>query len=214
MSFKRNIIYGYPSQIYTTLIGILMVPVYIRYMGISAYGLVGFFAMIQAWFNLLDLGLSPTISRETSRLVAGGLSAATYKRLVNVMEIFFCLTALVGATIIFLLSSYISNEWLKVGPLDVESVVLSVQLMSIAIGLRWCSGFYRGIVSGASRLVWLSGFNSIIATCRFVFIVPIFIYIGTSAPIFFLYQLAIAGFELAVLMNYCYLTIIPKKRMH
>lgn len=180
-------------------------------MGISAYGLVGFFAMLQAWFNLLDLGLTPTISRETSRLVAGDLRAITYRRLVNVMEIFFYLTALVGALIIFFLAGYISNEWLKVEALDVEDVVLSIQAMSVAIGLRWCSGFYRGIISGASRLVWLSGFNSIIATLRFIFIVPVFIYVGTSAPVFFLYQLIIAFFELAGLILYSYWAIIPKK---
>ena len=45
-----------------------MLPMYIKYMGAEAYGLVGFFSMLQAWFNLLDLRLTPTIGRETARL--------------------------------------------------------------------------------------------------------------------------------------------------
>ena len=31
-------------------------PLYIKYMGAEAYGLVGFFTMLQAWFGLLDMG--------------------------------------------------------------------------------------------------------------------------------------------------------------
>jgi O-antigen/teichoic acid export membrane protein len=67
MPLKKNILANYASQIYVTLIGIFMVPLYIKYMGAEAYGLVGFFAMLQAWFNLLDMGLTPTTARETAR---------------------------------------------------------------------------------------------------------------------------------------------------
>jgi hypothetical protein len=62
--FKRNIFGSYVSQIYMTVINIVMVPLYVRYMGTEAYGLVGFFAMLQAWFQLLDIGLTPTLAPE------------------------------------------------------------------------------------------------------------------------------------------------------
>ena len=57
MSLKRNILANYVGQLYVTLIGILLVPMYVKYMGAEAYGLVGFYAMLQAWFMLLDMGL-------------------------------------------------------------------------------------------------------------------------------------------------------------
>jgi hypothetical protein len=43
MSLKRNILASYASQIYVTLVGILVLPLYLKYMGAEAYGLVGFF---------------------------------------------------------------------------------------------------------------------------------------------------------------------------
>jgi O-antigen/teichoic acid export membrane protein len=64
MSLKRNILANYASQTYVTLIGILMLPVYLRYMGAEACGLVGFFTMLNALFQLLDMGLTPTLARE------------------------------------------------------------------------------------------------------------------------------------------------------
>ena len=81
MSFKRNVIASYVSQIYTAVIGIVMLPFYIKFMGSEAYGMIGFFTMLQAWFALLDLGLTPTIGRETARFNAGALDVTAFRRL-------------------------------------------------------------------------------------------------------------------------------------
>lgn len=70
MSLKRNILASYASQIYVTLAGLLILPVYLQYMGAEVYGLVGFFTMLQAWFNLLDMGRTPTVAREPTRFPA------------------------------------------------------------------------------------------------------------------------------------------------
>jgi O-antigen/teichoic acid export membrane protein len=83
---KKNIISNYASQIYVTLIGILLLPLYIKYMGSEAYGLIGFFAMLQAWFGILDLGLTPTIGRETARYRAGVLPALAFRQLYRALQ--------------------------------------------------------------------------------------------------------------------------------
>ena len=107
MSLKRNILANYASQIYVTLIGIVMVPLYIKYMGAEAYGLVGFFAMLQAWFNLLDMGLTPTMARETARFHGGATDALSYRRLVRALEGVFLTIALAGGVAMFTASGYI-----------------------------------------------------------------------------------------------------------
>jgi len=42
----------------------LFVLLYIKFLGIKAYGLVGFFATLQRLFIILDMGLSTTLNRE------------------------------------------------------------------------------------------------------------------------------------------------------
>lgn len=86
MSLKRNILANYVSQIYIMVIGIVMVPLYVRYMGVEAYGLVGFFALLQAWFQLLDIGLTPTMARETARFQGGATDALSLRRLLRTLE--------------------------------------------------------------------------------------------------------------------------------
>ena len=86
MSLKKNILASYATQIYVTLVGILILPLYLKYMGAEAYGLVGFFTMLQAWFNLLDMGLTPTVARETARFRGGATDALSYLRLLRGLQ--------------------------------------------------------------------------------------------------------------------------------
>ena len=79
-----------------TLVGVLLIPLYLKYMGAEAYGLVGFFAMLQAIFNFFDIGLTPTISQQTARFRAGALGALHYRELVRSLEIIFILVAFLG----------------------------------------------------------------------------------------------------------------------
>ena len=64
---KKNIVSNYVGQTYVACVNIAFVPVYVNYIGAEAYGLVGFYAMLQSWFSLLDMGLSPTLGREAAR---------------------------------------------------------------------------------------------------------------------------------------------------
>lgn len=204
MSLKTNILANYISQIYVTVIGIIMVPLYLKFMGAEAYGLVGFFAMLQAWFNLLDMGLTPTMARETARFRGGALDALSFCRLVRALEGMFLVIALLGAGILLLLSGQIATNWLTVKLLPISEVERSVQMMAIAISLRWMSGLYRSQISGFERLVWLSGYNTVCATLRFVGILLVLRYISTTPTAFFIYQLGVAIIELALLMIMSY----------
>lgn len=204
MSLQRNILASFASQIYVTLVGIVMVPIYLRYMGAEAYGLVGFFTMLQAWFSLLDIGLTPTLSRETARNRGGATDALGYRRLVRVLEGVFLVVALTGSVAILATAGYIAKNWLRVSVLPDHEVLAAIQLMAPIFGLRWMAGLYRGALSGAERLVWLGGFNATIATLRFVGVLPLLMFVGTSPTLFFSYQLVIALIELAILMAQAY----------
>ena len=65
-NLRRNVIANYIGQLYSALAGIISVPAYAHYLGIEAFGVIGFYITLQAWFQALDLGLSTTLSRESS----------------------------------------------------------------------------------------------------------------------------------------------------
>lgn len=186
---------SYISQAYVVLVGILVLPFYITEMGAEAYGLVGFFAMLQAMFAVLDLGLTPTISRETARFRAGAHSDVMFSQLYRTLNLIFLGIALLGGVALFAMSGVIAEHWLNVETLAVGEVVFALQVMAISVALRWMTGLYRGVVTGSEQLVWLSGFNALIATLRFLVVFPVMWTWGATPTVFFSYQLIVALIE-------------------
>ncbi|MEI7816873.1 MAG: oligosaccharide flippase family protein [Desulfuromonadales bacterium] len=209
MTIKRNVIANYIGQAYVTLVGILFVPSYVKYMGAEAYGLVGFFAMMQAWFLLLDMGLTPTMSREVARFQGGAVDAMTLRGLLRTLEGIFGSVALLGMAGILASSGFIATKWLKFKDLSVHEVKQAIMLMAIITALRWICGLYRGAINGFEHLIWLNVFNIIITTFKFIIILPYFIYVGASPVKFFSYQLVVAIVECAVLTIKTY-ELMPK----
>jgi len=200
MSLKLNVAANYASQLYATLAGIVLVPLYLKMMGTEAYGLVGFFSMLQAWFNVLDLGLTPTIARESARFFGGALAPLEYRRLYRSLSTIFGAVAVVGGGALYALSPAISSSWLHVQHLPASEVVGAVQIMAASVAMRWMGGLYRGVITGAERLVWLSGFNALIATLRFAAVFASMAVWGWTPAVFFWHQLAVAALELGVLL--------------
>ena len=197
---KINILASYASQIYIVAVSILILPLYVKYMGAEAYGLVGFFAMLQALFGLLDFGLTPTISRQTALYNSGAETALKYRQLFRALSLIFMCIAFLGVIALWLVNENIALNWLKLEKLPFEDVLFCLQIMTICIGLRWMTGLYRGVISGFEKLAWLSAVNTIIATLRFIGVFAYMYFLGFTILNFFIFQLFVAILEFILLL--------------
>lgn len=199
MSLKRNIVANYASQVYVTAIVIVMVPVYLRYMGPEAYGLVGFFAMLQGWLQLMDLGLTGALTREVTCYRAGGLTKERMDALLRALLALFIGVGLLMALLVWLASDWFAGSWLKASTLKPNVLSECITLMGFAASLRWMAGLYRGIINGWEQQVWLGSYNVVYATVRYIFVLPVFIWVGSDPLVFFVFQLLVSVCELVVL---------------
>jgi hypothetical protein len=94
------------------------------------------------------------------------MSALKYRRLFRAFSSIFI--ALFGGGTLFLPSDEISTQWLNVSELAIADVVDAVQIMAISVALRCLGGLYRGAITGLEKLVWLSAFDALISTLRFI----------------------------------------------
>ena len=168
--------------------------------------------MLQVWFGLLDMGLTPTIARETARYQAGAISSLSYRQLFRALSFLFSCVAVIGGLLLFIFSEIAATDWLKIQELDPIDVIFSVQVMAVTVALRWMGGLYRGVIIGCERLVWLGGFNAVCATLRFGAVFFSMWLFGFSPTVFFLHQLVVALVELSGLF-YMSQRLIPEKRM-
>jgi len=197
MALKKNIIANYLGQFYLIIIGIVVVPFYLQYLGEEAYGLVGFFALVQSWMLLLDMGISPTLSREVAKVKAKKNSddVIKFKYLLHSLEFIFILISLFVAVNIIFFSDWISASWLKVETLDLNTVAYCISLIGVMIGLRFLTSLYKSGIIGTEEQVWLNKVNIAIATLKFVGVIFILHFISNDIKYFFEYQFFIAIIE-------------------
>jgi len=189
---KRNIIANYFGQLWTGLMAIAFLPVYIDYLGVEAYGLIGLFVVLQTLLVLLDAGMTPTLNREMARFKAGAHSGQSIWQLLRTLEI-MCLAI---ASVIFLalwnMSGYLANSWLNVDKLPIQIVEQSIGIMALIIAMRFCEGIYRGALFGLEKQVWYNVVNSILATLRYGGAIIVLEFISPSINSFFLWQLIVS----------------------
>lgn len=189
---KRNVIANYASQIYSILIGVVVVPIYLKYMGMEAYGLIGLFATVQVCVQSLDMGITPTLSREVAITKAGAATPVNLRQLLRSFELIFLGTGLIVTLGAAVTSGYVSTEWIKVGSLDPIDVQRSLLMMAAIAWLRWFAGLYRGVIAGFQKQVWQSGMNVAIATAHSIAVIPYLVLVGSTPLHFFAYQLGVA----------------------
>ena len=85
---KVNIISNFAGKFVTAVLSIVFVPIYLRYLSVELYGIIGFFTSIQAFLLLLDGGISPTLNREAARLSAFPEKALELRDLSRTLEFF------------------------------------------------------------------------------------------------------------------------------
>lgn len=191
----RNIIANYASQLYVIALGLAVVPLYIKYMGIEAFGLIGFFAMLQTWMTLFDLGLGPAFGREASKFRAGKISAGALNLFLQTIErTFFAL----GASIVligWMSGEWVATEWLKLDVVHRQDTSTSIVLVGVIFSMRLMSGVYRNGLLGLENQVQANVILTIVATLRSALVLPILIWVSASLLTFFSFQIFAAIVE-------------------
>lgn len=197
-SIKINIVANYLGQGWTALMGLAFVPFYIKYLGIEAYGLIGIFAIMQAWFTLADMGMTPTLSREMARFSAGAHTSQSIRDLVRSLEVICFGLVVTAALLVWGGSSWLATDWLQAKRLSTTEVAGAIALMGLVASLRMAEGLYRGAILGLQRQVWLNVIGAVFATLRWAGAVLVLIWISPSIEAFFLWQGAVSVVTLTV----------------
>ena len=211
MSLSRNLVAGMTSSIWTALVGLAVVPLYLKYLGIEAYGLVGFFATTQAVLSLLDLGLAPTMNREVARCSASGDMGAAGNLLHTLAVVYWIVAAFIALSILAL-GPFLSQHWLQSRHIPQGTISHAVMLMGLVAAARWPVGLYQGALIGAQRLAISSGINIAMTTLGSFGAVGILAFISPTIQALFLWQ-ACVGLLYALTMRWAAWRVIGRNRV-
>jgi O-antigen/teichoic acid export membrane protein len=194
---KRNIVANLSGRVFTAVLGLVFVPIIIRLMGIEAYGLVGFFASLQALFSLLDLGLSATINRELARLSAHRDGALEMRDLVRTLEVCYWGIAVLIAVAMLAISPFV-GDWIHPEHLSRADVDQAALIMGLIMALQWPLSFYEGGLMGLQRQVAWNAISVSMACARQIGAVLLLWLVAPTVQVFLLWQVATSGLQTAL----------------
>ena len=211
-SVKKNVIANYIGQGWRTLMGLAFIPLYIKHLGMEAYGLIGSFFVLQAWLGLLDMGIRPALGREMARFTAGSHNSQSIRDLLRSTEIIVVgIAALVSAGI-WIGSSWLATHWVIAAKLPSQNVSNAFTLMGLVVALSFVESVYVSTLAGLQRQVIQNVAGSLIATVRAIGAVAVLAWISPSIEAFFIWQGLVSSASVLVFSTIVHKSIPPAPR--
>ncbi len=186
---KLNIIANYIGSLWQMAMGVLFVPLYIKFLGIESYGVIGFFASLQVVLGLLDMGLSATFGREIARLAPTRSTDNTIRNALATFSRAYWLIAIIAGALFIVLSPFFSGHWLKAEHIPVTVIRNATILMGLSIIVNWPGTIYSGGINGIQKQVLKNAINVIMSTVRGGGVVLLLWLVSPTLYAFFLWQI-------------------------
>ena len=207
-SIKKNIIANLVGKIWSAGIAIILIPQYIKFLGIESYGLIGFYGTLIGSMAVLDLGLSTTLNRELAKYNSEKQYIKDIRDLTFSLELIYWAIGILICFSIVVLSGFITSHWIKVESLSLYTVRNSVMLMGAVVAFQWPISLYSGGLTGLEKQVQNNIITVIMTTIRAAGVIIILKYFSATLQSFFLWQVGISLLYV-VLMRACLWHFMP-----
>lgn len=185
----KNLLANLLSNVWGIVSVFIFVPFYIQFLGIEAYGLVGFYAILIGFLSLADLGFSATLKRELARISVSMNSSYEMSQILRTYEVLYGLISLFISIIIWFGAPFIAEYWLTATVIKSDDIIMALRLMGICIALQLPSGLFIGGLMGLQRQVLANSLNIGVGILRGFGAVLVLWLISPSIFTFFVWQL-------------------------
>ncbi|MBI5482372.1 MAG: oligosaccharide flippase family protein [Deltaproteobacteria bacterium] len=209
MALGRNVIASIAGQAVRAGTGILFVPIYVRYLGVESYGLIGMFAVLQAWLVLLDFGMRPALGREMARFTGGAHTPEWIRDLLRTVEVISISISFAVALGTASAAPWLAEHWVTSTTLARSTVTQAFVLMGAVTALRFVENIYVSSLVGLQRQVLETLVSSSSALVRGLGAIAVLAWVSPTIEAFFLWQCFTSLCTVAVLVVLLY-SVLPR----
>lgn len=196
---RINVVANVLGRLSSMLLAVIFTPLYIRFLGIEAYGLIGFYVTLQSSISFMEMGLGRACNWELAR--QSGRGEAGHRTMLDTLrslEVVYWLAAVVIGGGISLLSSWIAGTWLNADTYTSAELASLLLIMAWVIGLRWPVGLYTGALMGLQRQVWVNVALFAVSLLNWGGSVLVLWLVRADIQLFFWWQMVVALFAVSL----------------
>lgn len=181
------------------VIGVVFVPIYIRYLGMEAYGLIGISAAIFLIFALSDFGFSAALTREMARGWKDTGDIAAGRSVLETLTRLYIPLAVIFGGIVVIAAPYIAAHWITSKNLPTSVVETSIRLIGVIATLQLVGVFYSAGLLGLQKHVLANLFGMGTATVQVAGTVMLLAWYDADIVGVFWWQAGVTGVNALVL---------------
>lgn len=189
---KWNIAANMGGRIWSNIISLVFIPVYLHFLGIEMYGLVGFWVTLMNIMSLLDFGLGLTLNREMARLSSDITNRRLQRETLRTFEVIYWTVALLFGLLIWIASPVIVDKWLNTWSMERSTLIRLLRLMAAVLVFQFPFALYQGGLMGLQRQVLASGIQAMSGSLRGILVSATLWLISPTIEAFFYCQLVIS----------------------
>jgi len=190
LPLRLNLLANAAGRAFNALSLYLFVPLYLRYLGIEAYGVVGFYAVLQGILAIADMGFTATLNREMAWRSQMPGQAREMRTLVRSIEILYWTVAIGCALGFAAAGDTIAVHWIRPGGIGPAELARVLKLMGWAVALQLPATLYQGGILGLQKQVAANAMQITWNLGRNGGVVLALVFIKADLTVFFTWQLA------------------------
>ena len=195
----KNISANLLSNVWLTALMLFLTPLYILFLGVESYGLIGFYLSWVAIVGILDTGISATAVREIAWLAARPEEKGRIPVLLRSLEVVYWGIILILGLGILTGAWFFGAGWFQLKDMPPEVVRDVLMLMAVSLVVQVPSGLYTGGLMGLQRQVECSGLLTLFGTVRGFGSIMVLWLINPDIRIFFLWHIVAYALQTGVM---------------
>jgi len=192
-TIKKNVLANFLGKIWLALLSLIFVPIYISILGIEAYGIIGFYIVLQSLFQILDLGLGRSLNREISLNAKKPDNFQYIHNAVWTLEMVYWSISIFIVVLFLFISPLLANNWINSKVFSNDELGQIVLFIGVLIAARWPVSFYKSGLMGLQEQVLINSIDIVTSTMQGVVGVLIIWKISPSIQAFLLWQIVSSG---------------------
>ena len=180
-----KLISNFGSRIWSLVSVFIFVPLYIHYLGIENYAIIGFYTLILGIISFADAGMSSAVIREFSH---DNTALYKYSVLRKVENLYWTICFCISLILIFS-SNLIAEKWLHTENIPIKKLAYFIKLIGIGVPIQLVSSLYYGALFGLNEQVRANSYQILWNIARAALVIILFIVFKPSLEIYFIWQI-------------------------
>lgn len=180
-----NLISNYGNRFWSLVSVFLFIPLYIKYLGIESYAVIGFYSLLLGIISFADSGLSSAVIKE---FASSGTAQYKYS-ILRLIERIYILICFVIAFVIIITAPFIAQKWLTSETIPVADLTYYLRLIGVGISLQLLTSLYFGSMFGLGFQIEANLLQIIWSICKSLGVVFVLILTEETLEVFFIWQI-------------------------